>query len=49
MAIAWGMVVFGGLLIVGGWKNLSIGALARGDANTPKPKVTAGGTGLTSS
>ena len=42
MAIAWGMIVFGSLLVVGGWKNLSIGALARGNASVPKPKVTAG-------
>lgn len=49
MAIAWGMVVFGAILIVAGWKNLSVGALARGDANTPKPKVTAGGAALTTS
>lgn len=49
MAIAWGMVVFGGLLIVGGWKNLSIGALARGDASKPKPTVTAGKAPLSTS
>ena len=47
MAIAFGMVVFGALLIVGGWKDLSIGALARGDASTPKPAVTAGAAPLT--
>ena len=46
MAIAWGMLVFGGLLIVAGWINLSVGALARGDSSTPNPKVTAGGAPL---
>lgn len=46
MAIAWAMILFGGVLIVAGWKNLSVGALARGDASTPKPNVTAGGAPL---
>lgn len=49
MAIAWGMVVFGGILIVAGWKNLSVSALARGNASTGKPKVTAGKAPLTTS
>jgi hypothetical protein len=37
------MIVFGGLLIVAGWKNVSLSALARGDNTTPKPPVLAGG------
>lgn len=38
-----GMILFGGLLIVAGWKNKSVAALARGDNTTPKPTVKAGG------
>lgn len=49
MTIAFGMVVFGSLLVVAGWKNLSLAALARGDATVPKPNVTAGGAALTTS
>lgn len=49
MSIALGMVVFGSILIVAGWKNLSVSALARGDSSTPKPKVTAGAAPLTGS
>lgn len=37
-----GMILFGALLIVAGWKNLSVAALARGDNTTPKPAVKAG-------
>ena len=37
-----GMILFGALLIYGGWKNRSIAALARGDNTTRKPPVTAG-------
>lgn len=49
MAIAWAMILFGSILVVAGWKNLSVSALARGNAATPKPTVTAGGAPLTSS
>jgi hypothetical protein len=38
-----GMILFGALLIVAGWKNKSVAALARGDNTTPKPAVQAGG------
>jgi hypothetical protein len=47
VAIAWAMIVFGSILVVAGWKNLSVTALARGDASTPKPTVTAGAAPLT--
>lgn len=43
MSISFGMIVFGALLIVAGWKNVSLSALARGDNTQPKPAVTAGG------
>lgn len=47
MAISFSMIVFGGLLVVAGWKNLSVAALARGNFATPKPAVTAGKAPLT--
>lgn len=37
-----GMILFGALLIVAGWKNESLGALARGWTGVPKPAVLAG-------
>ena len=43
MSISYAMLLFGVLLIVGGWKNLSVAALARGDNTVAKPAVTAGG------
>ena len=36
-----GMILFGGLLILAGWKNLSVVALAKGDNTTVKPAVKA--------
>jgi hypothetical protein len=33
------MILMGGILIYGGWKNLSVFALARGDNSQPKPKA----------
>lgn len=39
MTIAFAMLLFGSLLIYGGWKDLSVFSLLRGD-NT-KPKATA--------
>lgn len=42
MSIAFGLVLFGSLLIIAGWKNVSLTALARGDNTVPKPAVTAG-------
>ena len=41
MSIAWGMILFGSVLIVAGWQNVSVGAAARGDNTQPKPAVTA--------
>ena len=43
MSISVGMLLFGALLIVAGWKNVSLGAAARGNMTVPKPAVTAGG------
>lgn len=43
MSIAFGMVLFGALLIVAGWENKSLTALARGDNTVTKPAVVAGG------
>ncbi len=34
--------MFGSLLLVAGWKNVSLSALARGDNTQPKPAVKAG-------
>ena len=42
MSISFGMILFGALLIYGGWTNKSVAALARGDNTTPKPPVKAG-------
>jgi hypothetical protein len=42
VSISFGMIVFGALLIVAGWKNVSLSALARGDNTVPKPQVLAG-------
>ncbi len=44
MTVAVGMILFGTLLIRGGWKNESLAALARGQTGTAKPPVTAGAT-----
>lgn len=48
MSIAFAFVFLGALLIVAGWKNVSLASAARGDATQPKPTVTAGGAALTS-
>lgn len=37
-----GMILFGALLIMAGWKNVSVAAAARGDNTVPKPTVKAG-------
>lgn len=37
-----GMILFGALLIIAGWKDKSVSALARGDNTVAKPPVTAG-------
>lgn len=39
MSIAFAMVLFGSLLIVAGWQNKSLTALARGDNTVAKPPV----------
>lgn len=49
MSITAAMILFGGLLIYGGWTNRSVWALARGDNTVPKPKEIAAsksGTGI---
>lgn len=42
MTVAYAMILFGALLIYGGWTNKSISALARGDNTQAKPPVLAG-------
>lgn len=42
MSISFGMILFGSLLIVAGWQNKSLTALARGDNTVAKPTVKAG-------
>lgn len=37
MSVSVAMIMFGALLIVAGWKDLSLAALARGDNQTAKP------------
>lgn len=44
MSISMAMILFGALLIMAGWKNVSVSAAARGDNTQPKPKVLAGAT-----
>ena len=44
MSIAWLMLFGGSILVVAGWKNLSVSAASRGDFTTPTPRVT-GATG----
>ena len=41
MSVALGAIIFGALLIVAGWRNVSLSALARGDNTVPKGKVKA--------
>lgn len=40
MAVAFGMILFGAMLVYGGWTNRSVWALARGDNTTAKPVVS---------
>lgn len=42
MSIAFGMILLGSLLIVAGWKNVSLSAAARGDNTQPKGAITGG-------
>lgn len=42
MSVSMGMILFGALLIMAGWKNQSLAASARGQSGVPKPKVLAG-------
>lgn len=39
MAVAFGMILFGAILVYGGATNRSVWALARGDNTTAKPVV----------
>lgn len=39
MTITVGMILFGAILIYGGWKNLSLWGLARGDNTQAKTKA----------
>lgn len=41
MSLTLGMILFGGLLIYGGWTNRSVWALARGDDTVQKPRELA--------
>lgn len=43
MSVSLAMILFGALLIYGGWTNKSVAALARGDNTVAKPQVKAGG------
>lgn len=42
MSISFAMILFGAMLIYGGWTDKSIAALARGDNTVAKPAVKAG-------
>lgn len=48
MSISFGMILFGSILIVAGWQNRSLSALARGDSTRPKGAVLAGAAGASS-
>ena len=41
------MIVFGAILVYGGWANLSVWALARGDNSQPKTTTGGGSTAST--
>jgi hypothetical protein len=43
VSISFGMILFGSLLLVAGWQNKSLSALARGDSTVAKGPVLAGG------
>ena len=43
MTVSAAMILFGALLIYGGWKDLSISALVRGDNTTSKGSTSSGG------
>lgn len=43
MAIALGLIFFGAILMIAGWKDESVLALARGQVGVAKPPVKAGG------
>ncbi len=49
MSVSLGMILFGAILVYGGWTNRSVWALARGDNSKPKPTIQAGQTGVRSS
>lgn len=36
MSVAWAMILLGALMVYAGWKNLSLGALVRGDNTVAK-------------
>jgi hypothetical protein len=42
VSISVAMILFGALMIIAGWQNKSLAALARGDNQTVKPTVKAG-------
>lgn len=42
MSVSVAMILLGAILIVAGWQNKSLAALARGDNTVPKPDVKAG-------
>lgn len=41
MSVSFALIMFGALLIVAGWSNVSLSAAARGDNTVPKGPVTA--------
>ena len=45
MSVSFAMILFGAILIYGGWTNRSVSALARGDDSKPKPTLASGASG----
>lgn len=45
MSVSFALILFGSLLIIAGWQNKSLSALARGDSTQPKGSGTASGAG----
>ena len=48
MSVSFAMILFGSILVYGGWTNRSVWALARGDDSKPKPTITPGQPGIRS-
>jgi hypothetical protein len=48
VSVAFAMILFGALLVYGGWTNRSVWSLVRGDNTQVKPTIQPGQTGIRS-